>query len=143
MNINQIKQSNFLTKHDVGKGILVTIKGDVIQANVAMAGAPEELKYCLEFDEVEKPLVLNSVNAQVIAQITGSQESEHWNGHKIVLYEDPNVSFGGKLVGGIRVRAPRQPAAKPVPSGIKSAQLPPAAKPLPPESAEEEDNAPF
>jgi hypothetical protein len=25
-----------------------------------------------------------------------------------VLYHDPNVSFGGKLIGGIRVRAPRK-----------------------------------
>lgn len=29
----------------------------------------------------------------------------------MVLYDDPNVSFGGKLVGGIRVRAARNQAA--------------------------------
>jgi hypothetical protein len=127
MNVNQIKQSNFLTKHDVGKGTLVTIKGDVFQQNVAKEGAPEEHKYCIAFDELEKPMVLNSTNAQLIAQITGSQESENWNGHKLVLYEDPSISFGGKLVGGIRVRAPRQPTTRPVPSGIR----PPAPKPVP------------
>jgi hypothetical protein len=29
------------------------------------------------------------------------------DGGKIVLYRDDNVSFGGRMVGGIRVRAPR------------------------------------
>lgn len=107
MNVNQLKQSNFLTRHEVGKGMLVTIKGDVFQENVAKSGAPEELRYCLQFEGVEKPMVLNSTNGQIIAAITGSEESSHWAGHKIVLFDDPTVSFGGKLVGGIRVRAPR------------------------------------
>lgn len=128
MNIAGLKQSKFLTRQDVGKGALLTIKGDVYQENVAKEGAPEELRWCLDFDEAEKPFVVNSTNGQLIAQITGSQETENWNGHKVVLYDDPSVSFGGKLVGGIRVRAPRQPATGPIPSGIKPA----AAKPAPP-----------
>lgn len=149
MHVSALKQSKFLTRHDVGKGILVTIKGDVYQENVAKEGAPEELRWCLDFDEVEKPFVLNSTNGQLIAQITGSEDSERWNGHKIVLYDDPSVSFGGKLVGGIRVRAPRGAAARPVPSGIKSTQPPPAAKPPPPpqdqdmEAGGPEDDTPF
>jgi hypothetical protein len=31
-----------------------------------------------------------------------------------VLYTDPNVSFQGKLVGGIRVRAPKPSTPPPV-----------------------------
>lgn len=141
MNIHQLKQSKFLTRADVGKGSLVTIRGDVFQENVAKEGAPEELRWCVAFDEFEKPLVLNSTNGQLIAQITGSEDSEKWNGWKIVLYDDPSVSFGGKLVGGIRVRAPRQPATKPLPSGIKSTQAPPAAKPPPAQELESESGA--
>lgn len=112
MNVHQLKQSKFLTRADVGKGMLVTINGDVFQENVAKEGAPEEMKWCISFHEAEKPMVLNSVNGQLIAQICKSEESENWNGHKIVLYDDPSVQFGGKLVGGIRVRAPRGAAAK-------------------------------
>jgi hypothetical protein len=128
MNVDQLKDSKFLTKADVGRGVLVTIKGDAFQENVAKEGAPQDLKWCIEFDELEKPFIVNSTNGQLIAQITGSRESNTWAGHKIVLYDDPSVSFGGKLVGGIRVRAPRQPATRPVPSGIK----PPVAKPVAP-----------
>lgn len=142
MNVNQLKQSNFLTRHEVGKGMLVTIRGDVFQENVAKAGAPEELRWCIAFDEAEKPMVLNSTNGQIIAQICGSQESEQWNGHKIVLFDDPTVSFGGKLVGGIRVRAPRQPAARPAPSGINTRQ-PPATKPTPPPPPVEPEPEPY
>ncbi len=64
----------------------------------------------MHFQEVDKPCVLNSTNGQIIASITKSEDTDNWAGHKIVLYDDPNVSFGGKLVGGIRVRAPRNVA---------------------------------
>lgn len=144
MHISQLKSSNFLTKEDVGRGALLTIK-EVSQENVAKTGAPEELKYCLHFVEADKPMVLNSTNGQLIAKITGSEDSDNWGGHKIVLYNDPNVSFAGKVVGGIRVRAPKQqaaPATQPV-----SAPAVESRKPSQPQSslpqAPEDDDVPF
>lgn len=108
--INDLKTSKFLKRSDVGRGMLVTIVG-VREHNVAMEGAPEEMKMCLEFAEFEKPMVLNSTNAQIIGKIThteDSQDIEHdWLDKQIVLYDDPNVSFGGRITGGIRIRASR------------------------------------
>jgi hypothetical protein len=112
MHISQLKQSKFLTRADVGRGVLATIR-EVIQENVAKEGAPEEMKYCLVFEELDKPMVLNSTNGQIIAVVTGSEDTDNWAGKKIVLYDDPNVSFGGKLVGGIRCRAPRPQGGTP------------------------------
>lgn len=106
MHVNQLKESKFLKKEDVGTGLLVTIEG-LSQENVSKEGAPEEMKYALHFKESEKPLILNSTNGQLIAQITGEEDTDHWAGHKIVLYNDPTISFGGKIVGGIRCRAPK------------------------------------
>ncbi len=106
MHVSQLKQSRFLTRGDVGSGVLVTIKS-VFQENVAKEGAPEEMRWCIDFVELEKPMVLNSTNGQIIASITKQEDTDHWANAKVVLYDDPNVSFGGKLVGGIRVRAPR------------------------------------
>jgi len=114
MHVSQLKQSKFLTRADVGAGVLVTIR-EIYQDNVAKEGAPEEMKWCIQFDEVEKPMVLNSTNGQIIAQITKQEDTDHWPGAKVVLYDDPSVSFGGQLVGGIRVRAPRGLAAKAAP----------------------------
>ena len=106
MNVSELKQSKFLTKNDVMPPVLVTMR-EVTPVNVAKEGAEPDNKFALHFDELEKPLVLNSTNGQIIAAITGSQESDGWAGKKIVLYNDPNISFGGKLTGGIRCRAPK------------------------------------
>jgi len=114
MNIDSMKQSRFLTKDDFGlQGKLVTIRGDVSQMNVAKEDEPEEVKFLLFFDEFEKGMVLNSINSQIIAQITGSKDTENWNGHKLVVFNDPTVIMKGKLTGGIRVRAPRTRPAQP------------------------------
>lgn len=114
MHISGLKNSNFLKKEDCDPPILVRID-HVSQENVAKEGAPQELKWALHLQEVEKPMVLNSTNGQLIARITGSEETDEWTGQRIVLYHDPNVSFGGKLIGGIRVRAPKPGAqTKPV-----------------------------
>jgi hypothetical protein len=118
--ISALKESKFLTKEDCGRGILVTIR-DCQHLNVAKDGTVAVMKWCLLFNESVKPLVLNMTNAQLIAGICGSENTEDWTGHKIVLYHEPNVEFGGDIIGGIRVRAPRNQSAKP-----------PAAPPAPP-----------
>lgn len=110
--ISDLKQSKFLTKTDVTPPVLGTIRA-YEQVNVAKDGAPVEEKYVLHFNELEKPLVLNSTNGQIIASITKSEDFDGWIGKTIVLYFDPNVSFGGKLTGGIRVRAPKEGAKLP------------------------------
>lgn len=107
MHIASLKNSNFLKKEDCEPPVLVTMR-EVTQENVAKEGAPQEMKWALHFNEVDKPMILNSTNGQIIAKITGSEETEDWTGHKVVLYHDPNVSFGGKLIGGIRARAPKK-----------------------------------
>lgn len=137
--INELRESNFLKKEDCGQGILVTVK-QVDQQNVAKAGAPEEMKWCIWFGEVEKPMVLNSTNAQLIAQIAKSEETDHWTGVKVVLYNDPSVSFAGKITGGIRVRAPRGKAAAQQNAPAPAKPAPVAA---PAEDQEGEDSVPF
>lgn len=119
MHLNQLKDSKFLKKEDCGQGILATIK-TLSQESVNKDGAPEELKYALWFEELEKPLILNGVNSQIIATICKSEETDDWTGHKIVLYNDPTVSFGGRLTGGIRVRAPKNQAPKPAPAPARA-----------------------
>ena len=133
MNVNDLKRSKFLTKQDVGRGVLATISV-IIQQDVSPENEPEDLRYTMEFEEFEKPLVLNSTNGQLIAQITGSDESDDWIGHKIVLYDDPTISYKGKITGGIRVRAPK-------PGSVKAA---PAQRPPEPEPQDEGlDDLPF
>src|SRR3990167_2786224 len=114
--VGDMIESKFLKKEDVGgeRGVLVTISG-CQQANVAMPGADPEMKWTLSFQELDKPLVMNSTNLHACALGLSSDNTDDWMGKKVVLYADPNVSFGGKLVGGIRLRAPRTQAAPVVP----------------------------
>lgn len=112
--ISEMRESKFLKQTDVGRGVLATIEG-CVQMNVAKEGADPEMKWCLTFADIDKPLVLNSTNAQLCAKIFNSDDTDDWHGKPVVLYADPNVSFQGKLVGGIRVRAPKPGSVKPTP----------------------------
>lgn len=131
--IHEMLESKFLKKEDVGAGALFTIES-IIQKNVAKEGSDPELKWCLTFSDSDKPMVLNSTNIQLCQQIFGSDDTDHWVGHQIVLYTDPNVSFQGKVIGGIRVRKPRLKAQVTAPV---MAPPPPAA--LPAEMLTDED----
>lgn len=144
--IRDLKQSRFLSKEDVARPILVTIKG-WHQDNVAMQSEPQRIKYCLDFVEAVKPFPLNVVNGDTIATITGSENFDDWKGTKIVLFCDPTVVNKGEVTGGVRVRAPRnQPAPAPVPLP----RLAPVSRPAPvaePEGSGEpvpgDDEVPF
>jgi hypothetical protein len=143
MHISQFKDSKFLRKEDVGKGILVTIDR-IEQQNVAMQGEAEELRFVLVFREDVKPMVVNMTNAKLIAMVTGSEDTDDWHGHQIVCYTDPTIAYAGKIIGGIRVRAPKnQPHA--VPNAAPAPIAPPVQRPapVPAPAPEEEDDVPF
>jgi hypothetical protein len=110
-----MRESKFLKKEDVGAGMLMTVES-CRQQNVAKEGAEPEHKWCLVFEETDKPLVLNATNIQLCERIFGSDDTDDWIGKKVVLFTDPSVSYGGKIVGGVRVRAPKQKAQAPKPA---------------------------
>ncbi len=126
---SEMRESKFLKQSDIGTGVLMTV-ASCERHNVAQEGADPELKWCLSFEESDKPLVLNATNIQLCERIFNSNNTDEWIGKRVVLYVDPNVSYGGKVVGGIRVRAPKKTAA---------------VKPPPPPPAEliDDDEIPF
>lgn len=120
-NVEDLRNSNYLKQADVGKGILVTIS-HWEEVNMAQDGKPKEMKYVLFFHEDVKPIALNYTNGSIIQTIAGSADFNDWAGTKIALFVDESIMFGGKRVGGIRVRAPKagyqaSPAGPIVPEG--------------------------
>jgi len=120
-NVEDLSKSNYLKKNDVLKPLLVTIESygeEEFDVNYK-----KEVKNVLYFKELSKGLVLNITQGLQIRAITNSSptregtEFEQWIGKKIVLYHDPAVVNRGKVVGGIRVRAPKS---------LSSANLPDA-----------------
>lgn len=140
---HEMIESKYLKKEDVGRGVLATVRS-FAQANVGLEGQPEKLRWCMYFSELDKPLILNSTNIQLCELAFGSDDTDDWIGKKIVLYNDPNVSMQGKLVGGIRVRAARIPAG-----GVQAPQAARQAPPVPPHVeaghpfADMDDDIPF
>lgn len=118
--VNEMVQSKYLKTADVEDPIIVTIQG-VKQVNMAKEGEAPELKWAIKFRELEKPMILNSTNIHVAAKICGSDDTDDWRGKEIVLYTDPNVSFGGQVVGGLRFRGrEKAPVKAPVRQAVAS-----------------------
>ena len=105
-NVNDLKESKFLTKNDVDPPVRVTIT-NWKHVDVSLEKEPEKMKYVLNFKELPKPLVLNNTNGKRIQKITGEGDFDKWIGAQIVLFNDETVEFAGELVGGIRVQVPQ------------------------------------
>jgi hypothetical protein len=73
--------------------------------NVAPDDKPAENKWVLKFEESMSGVVLNSSRLEQLVELFGTNESERWHGQKVTLYCDPKVSFGGKKVGGVAIKA--------------------------------------
>jgi hypothetical protein len=120
MKTSSMKESRFVKRDDLGdtaeeqmSGIILTIRGDVYKENLAMEGQPEDICWLIEFEEIEKPMVLKPINIDLLSAMIGDDTVE-WNGKQVCLYLDPTVSMRGKVVGGLRFRSaapavPRQP----------------------------------
>lgn len=116
----------YLKQDDITQPTLATI--DSVDREEIKSGDHVEQKWVVRFREIEKPLVLNLTNAEIIAEVCKSEDTDEWLGKRVVIYVDPSVMFGGKKVGGLRMRGPK-PGAKlpeppPPPSQDDDSQIP-------------------
>lgn len=108
--VKDMIQSKFLRKEDFDEDQVCTIK-DCKLENVGKEDDAEQ-RWVLYFRERDKGMVLNVTTIRVLEQAYGG-DSDHWVGNKVMVYVDPNVSFAGKVVGGLRLRTPKKAAVKP------------------------------
>ncbi len=103
MNINDTfpSSSNFLKKEDLPKPIKVKIS-DIDLMEFDQDGKTQR-KLVIGFEGKEKKLACNKTNARTIAAMHGD-ETDNWIGKEITLYNDPTVSMGDQVVGGIRIQ---------------------------------------
>lgn len=104
MDLNDFRNSTYLTQRDIEmlppKDRLLTI--DHVEAE--RVGEEKDLKLVTYFVTLDKGLVTNMTNGEVIAEIAGSTKTDAWRGVDVEIYVDPTVGFGGKRTGGIRLR---------------------------------------
>jgi hypothetical protein len=101
--VNDMIDSKYLKQSDVPDPVIVIVSR-VGKLNIAKEGDPPEEKWAVKFDEFNKPLLLNSTNIKLLAKACGSDDTDDWKGKEVILYTDENVSFGGQIVGGLRIR---------------------------------------
>jgi hypothetical protein len=120
--IGEMIESKYLKQSDLSDDMVVTV-AKVGKANVAREGDEPEYKWLIRFNELPKPMVLNSTNIKRLAKACNSDDTDEWLGKQVVLYVDPDVEFAGNVVGGLRVRAYKAPTATrqitPPPNGGK------------------------
>lgn len=106
MKIGQMLDSKYLKRSDLdefdGERVVTIVK--IGQVNIAKEDETPEMKWAARFSEFKKPLLLNSTNIQLIAMAVSSDDTDDWIGKQVTLYDDPNITFGGKLVGGLRIK---------------------------------------
>jgi hypothetical protein len=144
MKVSQMlaSSSKYLKQADVEDPIKVTIKS-LRQENVARDDEPEEHKWVVAFREFDRPLVLNRVNLERLADAHGD-ETDNWLGKQMWLYVDADVSFGGKTVGGLRLKKIKQPVAPATGPIAKVEAMTRASQPEPQPAADQfEDDIPF
>lgn len=116
MKLEDFTTSKFLKGADVPKPQLVTVEG-CERTNVAKSDEPPEYKLVVNLVEHDAALIVNVTNAKKLFRYLGN-DTDEWIGKKFVLYFDEDVEFGGRVVGGLRVREyiPKTPQQAPKPA---------------------------
>lgn len=149
--LSEMLPSKYIKQSDVSEPMLVTLR-KLTTADVSPNGSGD-LKWVGKFEELEKPMVLNATNLKRIAKAYG-EDSDDWIGKQMVLYVDEDVEFGGEVVGGLRLRAPKNKnGAAPAKKALSEDEAADAAaaqqaatrkpKPKPAASADPDDEIPF
>lgn len=124
MKLNDAYPSNFLTAEDLGgRDITITIQD--IELEDLGQGAKKEKKLAITMAGKKKKFIVNKTNANTIAKVLGTDETDDWIGQRIII-GPREVEFQGEMVWSIRVSlrlptstqaaaaeqpaAPRQPA---------------------------------
>lgn len=107
-------ESKFLKRSDVGEdGAILTIKG--FRMETVKGDEGDEEKIVMHFVEDVKPMILNKTNANLLRVVTGVSTAGEAKGRQIVVYDDPTISFGGRITGGLRIKKiPGAPRPAPV-----------------------------
>lgn len=103
MKIGDMIDSKYLRQSDIGdEEHTVTVAG-LKKVNVARDDEDPEYRWTIKFEEFPKPMVLNVTNLKRMGKALGD-DTDGWIGGKVILYVDPDIEFGGNVVGGLRIK---------------------------------------
>src|SRR6516164_3212777 len=100
-----VGNAKYLKKEDIPSPVNTSILW-IKEEEVTTPGKGTETRLVLYFDGLKKGLVLNRTNFEKLVELTGTDDCEKWVDIPVQLYVDPDVTYGGKKTGGIRIRKP-------------------------------------
>lgn len=105
--------STYLAKEDVPDPVTAII-ADVSREPIRNENCGTDDKPVVTFEHDQlKAMILNQVNWQTLEDAYG-EDSDDWRGKPVEVYVDPSVMFGGRRVGGVRVRVPSNQPSRPI-----------------------------
>ena len=134
--LDQLYGSKYLSATDLGDKKIRTriskIRKEMMQQQ---GGKPERAKFVLYLATLEKPMVLNATNKNVLVEKLGKNPAA-WIGADVGILAE-NTTFAGKPVKGLRLRvlsppkaatkavpAPKKPKPSPNPAWVEEAPPP-------------------
>ena len=95
-------ESKYLAKSDVGEAGKNLKIADLTRADMNDG----ERKTILHWtDSTVKPMVLNKTNKNRLAMVLQAGTVGELKGKTVNVFNDPMIEFGGKITGGLRIRA--------------------------------------
>jgi len=88
-----------------GKDVTLTIKK--IEIKEMFNGKTKEENPVLYFEQTDKGIVLNRVNAKSIARLLGTPDTDKWIGNAVTFFPQDITAFGQAMIA-IRVRNNRK-----------------------------------
>ncbi len=103
---NDFIGGTYIKKQDLDAGPQRFTIAGVSRATFAPRDSrPAEEVLQLEFEDDRKFTLSAKVNIRILIKAFG-RKTPAWVGKSIILYIDENVSYGGTLIGGVRIRIP-------------------------------------
>lgn len=104
MKISKYRNSTWLRKDDVEE--MEPKQRVTIVERIAEETVGDDVKPVIYLKGIPKGWPANITALGSLAEMTGSQDTDDFTGTPIEIYVDPDVSYGGKRVGGIKLRPP-------------------------------------
>lgn len=114
MNLDDAFPSKYMKASDLPEEGATTFTIEKVE--MQEIGKEKQHKPVITFEEMDKAFVCNKTNANSIAKVTGSRDTDDWIGKPIKLFRT-EVEFGGEMVESIRVSIKPAKASEPKEEG--------------------------
>jgi hypothetical protein len=118
----------YLSQEDIGDRKVKAKILKVRKAEMKSDNGAKRTKFVIWFSNLDKGMVCNATNKDALVDALGRTPAS-WIGADVGIWVDPTVSFGGKRVGGLRLRVLNQHVPGPAPAPKVAAPKPAAAAP--------------